>query len=403
MSYDAILHEKQKEVLKCFVEEQPKILVASGAKRAGKTYVLTLIYLMHIAQYKNQGLNFILGGATQAAIRRNVLDDMELILGKELKLDKSNAVKIFGNKVYVFDGANSDSWNKVRGFTAAGAFMNEATALHDKFVKEVISRCSVPNAKILMDTNPENPMHTVKVDYIDKSGQRLSNGKLNIKAFQFTLFDNTFLNKEYIESIVASTPSGMFTDRDIYGKWVAAQGVVYPDFKKEVHTLFKDEIKQIRMTEYFAGVDWGFEHHGSIVVIGRSEDDNYYLIEEHAHQHKFIEDWTDIALGIKERYGNIPFYCDTARTEHIRAFEIAGINAQYADKNVLSGIEAVAKLLVENRLYINRDAKRYLEEIYNYVWDSNSDKPVKIFDDVQDAVRYAIYTHTKADRMFILT
>lgn len=64
---------------------------------------------MHIAGYENKELNFIIGGATQIFIRRNVLDDIELILGKELKLDKSNAVKIFGNKVYVFDGQNADS------------------------------------------------------------------------------------------------------------------------------------------------------------------------------------------------------------------------------------------------------------------------------------------------------
>lgn len=38
---------------------------------------------MHIASYENKELNFIIGGATQASIRRNVLDDMELILGKE--------------------------------------------------------------------------------------------------------------------------------------------------------------------------------------------------------------------------------------------------------------------------------------------------------------------------------
>ena len=62
-------------------------------------------------------------------------------------------------------------------FTAAGSYLNEATALHDTFVKECISRCSYPGARILMDTNPENPMHTVKKEYKQKSGQRLSNGQ----------------------------------------------------------------------------------------------------------------------------------------------------------------------------------------------------------------------------------
>ena len=105
-------------------------------------------------------------------------------------------------------------------FTSYGAFLNEATTLHDSFVKECISRCSGEGARIYMDTNPENPMHTVKTDYIDKSGQRLDNGQLNIQSFQFTLYDNTFLNKEYVKSIEASTPSGMFYDRDILGKYL---------------------------------------------------------------------------------------------------------------------------------------------------------------------------------------
>ena len=116
-------HEKQKEVLKCIKYENPKILICSGAKRSGKTYVLTFGFLAHISKFQDMGLAFIIGGSTQASIRRNILDDMEKILGKELKLNKSNAVEIFGNKVYCFDGANADAWKKARGFTAAGAFL----------------------------------------------------------------------------------------------------------------------------------------------------------------------------------------------------------------------------------------------------------------------------------------
>lgn len=256
------LNSKQQEVWNSFIEEQPKILICSGAKRAGKTFVLLLTFLGHISKYQNMGLSFIIGGATQASIKRNILNDLELILGKELRLDKSNAVEIFGNRVYCFDGANADSWKKARGFTSAGAFLNEATALHDSFVKEVISRCSYKGAMVMMDTNPENPMHTVKTDYIDKDGQRLKNGRLNIRSFHFSLFDNNFLDPEYVESIVASTPSGMFTDRDIYGYWVAPEGVIYKDFKKDIHYISSKELenRKVNFTKYFAGVDWGYEH-----------------------------------------------------------------------------------------------------------------------------------------------
>lgn len=393
------LTPKQIEVVKCVRDEKPKILVLSGAKRAGKTYVAILLYLAHIAKFEGEGLSFIIGGATYSAIWRNVLNDMEPILGKQIKLDKTNAFEAFGNKIYVFDGSKSDSWKKARGFTAAGALLNEATALHDSFIKEVISRCSYPGARIIMDTNPENPAHPVKTDYIDKDGQRLNSGQLNIKAFHFSLFDNVFLDPEYVESIVASTPSGMFTDRDIYGFWVAAEGVIYKDFDKNKHYIPAKELDDVNFVEYFAGVDWGYEHPGSIVVIGKDDKDCFYLIEEHSKQHEEIDYWVDVAKRIKERYGNIFFYCDSARPEHVKRFRREGFKAVNADKAVISGIEEVARLFKIDKLKVVREnVNRFDKEIYLYVWNENTGEPVKQWDDTMDALRYAIYTHNRPQR-----
>lgn len=393
------LTPKQKEVMDSFIKENPKILLASGAKRAGKTFVFILLFLMHIAKYEGQGLSFIIGGATQASIRRNILNDMESVLGKELKLNKANAVTVLGNKIYCFDGANADAWKKARGFTAAGALLNEGTALHDSFVKEVISRCSYKGARVLIDTNPENPAHSVKTDYIDKDGQMLDNGRLNMRAFHFTLFDNIYLDPEYVESIIASTPTGMFTDRDIHGHWVSAEGVIYKDFRKDVHYITAEQFEKVNIVKYFAGVDWGYEHFGSIVVMGLDDKGNIYLIEEHAKQHEEIDYWVKVAKGIKERYGNINFYCDTARPEHIERFRRERLRALNADKAVVSGIEEVARLFKLNKLFIvSENVKRFDKEIYLYVWNETTGEPVKQWDDVLDAVRYAIYTELKPQR-----
>ncbi|RDY82955.1 PBSX family phage terminase large subunit [Bacillus amyloliquefaciens] len=395
------LNKKQKEVWDSFIKEQPKILICSGAKRAGKTFVLLLTFLAHVSKYQNMGLSFIIGGATQAAIKRNVLNDMELILGKELRLDKSNAVEIFGNRVYCFDGANADSWKKARGFTSAGAFLNEATALHDSFVKEVISRCSYKGAVVMMDTNPENPMHTVKTDYIDKDGQILKSGRLNIRSFHFSLFDNNFLDPEYVESIVASTPSGMFTDRDIYGYWVAPEGVIYKDFNKDIHYISSEELenRRVNFKKYFAGVDWGYDHPGSIVVIGQDDQGCFYLLEEHTKRHEEIDYWVKIAKGVKERYGNINFYCDSARPEHVQRFRREKLRALNADKAIVSGIEEVARLFKRKELYVVIDkVERFKKEIFMYVWNPKTGDPVKEWDDVLDALRYALYSHNKPKR-----
>lgn len=395
------LTTKQKDVINCFINEHPKILICSGAKRSGKTFVLDYVFLGHMSKFMNMGLSFILGGSTQASIRRNVLDDLEKIIGKELRLDKTNAVEIFGNKVYCFDGSTADAWKKVRGFTAAGAFLNEATALHDTFVKEVISRCSYNGARIVMDTNPENPMHTVKVDYIDKTGQRMEDGQLNIKAFHFTLDDNTFLNHEYVESIKMSTPSGMFYDRDILGQWVSGEGVVYKDFNKNKHFINYNDIPFNKINKYFCGVDWGYEHYGSIVLIGKA-DDTYYLIKEIAVQHEEIDFWAKEALEIKREYGNVYFYCDSARPEHVKRFVREGLRAKNADKSVLSGIEVVSRAFKQDKLFIANNVKRFKEEIFMYSWNEKTGEPVKQYDDVLDSIRYAMYTEQKNSGMSFL-
>ena len=367
---------KQVEVLESFAIDNPKILICSGAKRAGKTFILIKVFLAHVSLFRNKGVSFIIGGTTQSSIRRNILNDMELILGREITLGKDSSFKLYGNKIYCFHGANADSYKAMRGFTSAGALLNEATTLHDSFVKEAISRCSYEGARIFMDTNPENPTHTVNVDYIDKSGQRLSNGQLNIKAFNFTLYDNTFLNKEYIESIEASTPSGMFYDRDILGIWVASEGVVYADFNKDIHYI--KDLNNIDIVKYFAGVDFGWEHFGSMVVVGKDTNNNYYLIKEYAYQHKDIDNWINIAKDIKTQYGNINFYCDHARPDYIDKLRRNNIRAINANKNVLEGISMIASLFKTNKLFILEDnVDIFKKEIYNYVWKSGKDEPIK--------------------------
>ena len=60
---------------------------------------------------------------------------------------------------------------------------------------------------------------------------------------------------------------------------------------------------------------------------------------------------------------------------------------------MLSGIESVASLFKTNRLFILESAvSRFKQEIYMYVWNAKTGEPIKLYDDVLDAVRYAIYS-----------
>ena len=170
---------------------------------------------------------------------------------------------------------------------------------------------------------------------------------------------------------------------------MTGEGVVYRDFSEN---MFVDNVPE-DITKVYAGVDWGYEHFGSIVVIGETSDGSVYLLEEHAHQYKEIDFWVDLAKNIKERYGNITFWSDSARPEHVARFQREQLRTFNANKAVLSGIEEVAKLMKAGRFFVvSNKVSKFKDEVYQYIWNEKTGEPVKENDDVLDAVRYAIYS-----------
>lgn len=393
---DSIYTQKQQDIYKRCVSDDWFMLINHGAKRSGKTvlnndlFLQELIRVRQIAdKLKIDKPMYILSGATLGTIQNNILNELTNKYGITFKFDKHNNFTLFG--VYVIQAGHSTiaHLDKIRGMTANGAYVNEATLANEEVFDEIKSRCSGEGARLLADTNPSHPEHWLLKDYIQ-------NPDPQILSYSFGLDDNTFLSERYKNNMKNSTPSGMFYDRNIKGLWVSGDGVIYSDFNKDIHTISKEELTKKKLVSFFAGVDWGYQHFGSIVVLAEDDQGDVFLIEEHAAQLKEIDYWVDIAKGIKERYGNINFYCDTARPEYIQRFRLEKLRAINADKAVLSGIEEVARLIKLNKFYVvYDDCPRFRQEIYKYVWHKTSGEPVKEWDDVLDSIRYAIYTHYK--------
>ena len=394
MSLYDLYTPKQIEILKRVKDKDFFILGLHGAKRTGKTVINNDIFLRELRRVRMiaDRLNikepmYILAGVSSKTIQNNVLQELYNRYELEIKFDKHNSFTLFGVKVVQAFTGTIAGLGGIRGMTAFGAYINEASLANETVFKEIISRCSGDGARIVFDTNPDTPEHWLKKEYIDSESE-------NIISYHFRLDDNTFLSERYIKNIKESTPSGMFYDRDIEGLWVTGEGVVYSDFDGNKH--FIDDVSEIDFETYIAGVDWGYSHYGSIVVFGIDKENNWYLIEEHATQFKEIDYWVNIALGVKERYGNINFYCDSARPEHVERFRRERIRAINADKSILSGIEEVARLIKLNRFFVlSSKVKQFKKEIYNYIWDEKTGNPVKENDDVMDAMRYAVYSHMR--------
>ena len=394
MDLNRLYTPKQIEILKRTNTEDFFILSLHGAKRTGKTVINNDIFLRELIRVRKIADNlkikepmYILAGVSSKTIQNNVLQEIYNRYQLDIKFDKHNSFTLFGVKVVQAFTGTIGGLGGIRGMTAFGAYVNEASLANEKVFKEIISRCSGDGARIVFDTNPDNPEHWLKKEYIDSKSD-------NIISYHFELDDNTFLSPRYIQNIKESTPSGMFYDRDIRGLWVTGEGVVYSDFDSNKH--FINNVDNIEFETYIAGVDWGYSHFGSIVVFGIDKLNNWYLLEEHAKQFKEIDYWADVALDIKARYGNINFYCDSARPEHVERFRRERIRAINADKSVLSGIEEVARLIKLGRFFVVSDkVKVFKKEIYNYVWDEKTGNPVKENDDVMDSMRYAIYSHMR--------
>lgn len=392
MNLNNIYTSKQIEVLKATRNNDWFMLINHGAKRSGKTVVDNDLFLQELMRVKgianNLGIDtpqYILAGYSLGNIQDNVLTELSNKYGFEFKFDKYNNFTLFGVKVVQTSHGSISGLGRIRGMTAFGAYVNEGSLANPEVFDEIKARCSGPGARIITDTNPDHPEHWLLKDYIKPKAE-------GIISFHFELDDNTFLDERYKKNIKESTPKGMFYDRGIRGLWVSGKGVVYPQFDRNVHVITLDQAQRIPFDRYLAGVDWGWEHWGAIVVIG-VKGNAYYVIEEHAAQHVYIDGWIETAKDIIRRYGNIPFYCDPARTEHIAAFQKAGINAYMGNNRVLSGIEAIATLMTNEQFFIvYSQAPRFREEIYKYIWKKNTGEPLKENDDVLCAIRYGIYS-----------
>lgn len=392
MSLNDLYSQRQQEVLRFAMNNDYFMLINHGAKRSGKTVVDNDLFLHELRRVRRTAdeigvklPQYILVGPDLGAVHRNVLNELTNKYGLEFQFDKFNRFKLFGVRVCCFGHSKINDLGRIRGMTAFGAYINEATVANQEVFNEIKSRCSGDGARILIDTNPDNPMHWLKQDYINKA-----DGK-TITEFHWKLTDNTFLSERYRQSIIDSTPSGMFTDRDINGAWASASGIVYPDFREDVHFIYADQLPL--MVRHFVGVDFGWEHYGVFALFGVGIDGNIYLLREWSAKHRSIDDWIEIGKGIVKEHGDIMFYCDSARPDLIREMQLGGLRAMNAIKDVVAGIGYVASLFKQRRLFVViEQVTRFREEIGVYAWKENADEPVKEMDDVMDSMRYGVYS-----------
>lgn len=398
MALNDVLTPKQAKVLNAYLTKPFKIMILNGAVRSGKTHIDNYLFIYELRRVarlaKRRGdkhPQFILAGASSGSIYNNVISELSRQFGIDLRPDKHNHYHLFGVDIVPVYTGSIAGLAGARGFTSYGAYVNEATLANQEVFKEIQNRCSMEGSHIICDTNPDIPTHWLKTDFIDNKDP-----DAGIISFTFTIDENTFLDQEYVKSLKASTPSGMFYDRAIRGLWVTGDGIVYQDFDKDKMVIDDSDIPD--GLDYYVAVDWGFEHPNPIILLGDDNQGNTYVIRDYTKKHKFISYWVEIAKNLQNEFGrNLIFYADSARPDNVNEFQAAGINCINANKNVLPGIECVAQKMREGKFFVAKScAKGIMDEVYQYAWDEKTGMPLKEnevrHNDRLDAIRYGIYS-----------
>lgn len=397
------------------VQSTARINIWTGAIRSGKTISSLLRWLQFVANEAPQSGILFMVGQTLQTIQRNLLDPLAdpAIYGPLARYvhytPGADFAWIMGRKVALVGATDVKAFKRIRGATSAGAYVDELTLLPPNFLTELLGRMSLKGAKLFGTTNPDGPAHWLKVEYIDRARE------LGIRHFTFTLDDNPSLDPEYVESIKREH-SGLWYQRLILGKWVAAEGVVYDAWSPDAH-IVKD---MPRIDRWFSvGLDYGTTNPLDAVLLGRGTDEHgvtrIYAGSEWRHDPKVakirltdaqhssnLQEWlqqTPREDGSGDRGVRPDFICidpsAASFTEQLLADRVPGLAP--ADNHVLDGIRTVSSLIATDRLRVHESCKPLISELSSYSWDDKAtekgeDKPLKVADHAVDALRYGIHT-----------
>jgi PBSX family phage terminase large subunit len=346
----------------------------------------------------------VITGHTSDTIYRNILLPLMNFLGGPPLCDFSIGRRIgwlFGRTTHIISGNDESSYKRLQGPTLVAAYCDEVTTYPKSFWLMLLSRLSVKGARLFGTTNPDVPTHWLKTDFIDSPEVK------NKQVFQFTLYDNPFLDKDYIESLKREY-SGVWQKRYIEGLWVAGSGTIYDCFSDEnIVTDMKQHIP--RFQRLWAACDYGTVNPLAFCVFGLDDDgktiyqlaEYYYDSKQHSVQ-KSDEEYVFAIKDFLEKL-DIPvaslegFYVDPSAASFIIALRHAGIPVSPAQNEVMEGIQYVYTLISKKQFLVDSSCTMSIKHLYSYSWDTRAytrgkEQPLKIDDHLPDCIRYALFS-----------
>lgn len=391
---------KQMKVLCWWLPESPfssrDAVICDGAVRSGKTLCMSVSFVTWAFSAFSDS-SFALCGKTIASLRRNVVTVILPIL-RELGFEcnekySRNLIEITRsgrtNRFYLFGGKDEGSAALIQGMTLAGVLLDEVTLMPRSFVEQALARCSVDGSKMWFNCNPEHPMHWFHEEWIKKKDEK------NCFYLHFTMKDNPSLTQAIIRRY-ERLYSGAFYDRFVLGKWVAAQGSVYPMFSQEKHV----EIPPDNLTDFHISCDYGTVNPSSFGLWGRKDGvwyrvSEYYFDSRAEGRQRTDSEHFDELCNLADGRKITAVIVDPSAASFIECIRRDGRFRVIPAKNdVIDGIRRVSDCLKEGVLKFSPSCRDSIREFGLYRWEENSakDSVRKENDHAMDDIRYFVST-----------
>jgi len=383
-------YEKQDQIIR---NSQSRINLLDGSVRSGKTVGANKWWLSYLTHHHTKG-DLLMTGKTLTSLERNVLSPLaDLGLCEWSKGNKE--ATIAGKKVYLEGANDARSESKIRGMTIAGHYGDEVALWPESYFKQSLARMSIKGSKAIFTTNPENPNHWLKQDWIDREDE------LDLSHNTLYIDDNPYLADDYVNSL-KNEYTGVWYKRYIQSLWVAAEGAVYDMFDEDRHVIDRGDVP--KCYRYWLGADYGTASVTAFVLLGQARNGNIYALDEYYYDSRKKgrqKTDTQLAEDLKEFQQGISHTgvcCDPSAVSFmVQAKRKHNIRMIAANNEVLEGIRNVSSLLSNNLLYICDGCTNLINEMHTYSWDIKKqeqgiDKPLKQSDHMLDSLRYSVMT-----------
>lgn len=371
-------------------------VICDGAVRSGKTLCLGISFVTWACGCF-QGRSFALCGKTIRSLKRNLVTTLLPALSEsgfscKFKVGE-NLVEIgYGksrNRFYLFGGKDEGSAALIQGMTLAGVFFDEVALMPRSFVEQALARCSVEGSKFWFNCNPGSPNHWFYREWILKAGEK------NALYLHFTMEDNPSLSSA-MRRRYRSLYSGVFFERFVLGKWVAAEGLVYPFMTDAMFC----GVPEGGFEEYAVSCDYGTVNPCSAGLWGR-RGGTWYRVDEYYYDSRR----TGAQRTDEEHYAALEALCtgkeiscvavDPSAASFIETIRRHGkFRVRKAENTVVDGIRRTAVALREGKIRICRCCADAVREFGLYRWNEGraDDVPVKENDHAMDDIRYFVTT-----------